>query len=241
MNVVISQPMFLPWIGVFEQIRLADLYIHYDDVQMPMGRSFMSRVQIKSYDGVRWLTAPVHRQGGSTLIKDVKFVEGNWRGKHVRALSKCFGQCPFGEDALDIVHKIYALPTEFLCDFNIHAIELISEYFRLETRFQRSSKFPTDAKSTEHLLHLVECFSGDHYITGHGARNYLNHELFEERKIQVRYMNYKRLPYPQKYGYFDPHVSILDVIANCGQSGRDLICSDTLDWREFINERDRKF
>ena len=45
MNLVVSQPMFLPWIGLFEQVRLADRFIHYDDVQLPQGRSFISRVK----------------------------------------------------------------------------------------------------------------------------------------------------------------------------------------------------
>ena len=29
--VVISQPMFLPWIGLFEQVKVADHFVHYDD------------------------------------------------------------------------------------------------------------------------------------------------------------------------------------------------------------------
>ena len=38
-TVVISQPMFLPWVGLFEQARHADVWFHYDDVQLPQGRS----------------------------------------------------------------------------------------------------------------------------------------------------------------------------------------------------------
>ena len=33
MNVVISQPMLFPWVGMLEQVRLADSYVHYSDVQ----------------------------------------------------------------------------------------------------------------------------------------------------------------------------------------------------------------
>ena len=51
-TLVVSQPMFLPWVGLFEQVRLADVFIHYDDVQLPQGGNFMSRVQLKTASGV---------------------------------------------------------------------------------------------------------------------------------------------------------------------------------------------
>ena len=58
MKVVISQPMFFPWVGFLEQMRLADVYVHYDDVQFSKG-SFTNRVQIKTPEGFIWLTAPL--------------------------------------------------------------------------------------------------------------------------------------------------------------------------------------
>ncbi len=56
--VVISQPMLFPWAGMFEQIRLADVYVHYPDVQFSKG-SFTNRVQVKTAGGSRWLTLPL--------------------------------------------------------------------------------------------------------------------------------------------------------------------------------------
>ena len=32
-NVVISQSMLFPWVGTLEQMLLADVFIHYDDVK----------------------------------------------------------------------------------------------------------------------------------------------------------------------------------------------------------------
>ena len=76
-------------------------------------------------------------------------------------------------------------------------------------------------------------FEGDVYVTGHGAKNYLDHEAFERGGVHVEYMDYQRRAYPQLHGEFTPYVSILDLIANMGREGRDLICSGTVSWREF--------
>lgn len=236
MIVVISQPMFFPWIGMFEQIKAADVFLHYDDVQMPQGRSFISRVQIKTSNGISWLTVPIHRPISRPLIKEVKLAEGDWRKKHQRTIYGCYGHAPFWEDVEQIISLVYGYETNSLVDFNIYATELIADYFGLGSKFYRSSSYPTEEVSSDHLLHLVKIFSGDVYVTGHGARRYIDYDLFEQNDVEIKYMDYARIPYPQRFGEFDPHVSILDLIANCGKNGIELMCSKTVNWKEFINE-----
>ena len=71
MKVVISQPMFFPWVGMFEQIRLADIYVHYGDVRFSKG-SYVNRVQIKTAQGVRWLTVPLQGVSLGQVIEQVR-------------------------------------------------------------------------------------------------------------------------------------------------------------------------
>ena len=236
MKIVISQPMFFPWIGIFEQIRLADIYVHYDDVQLPQGRSFVSRVQIKAPSGSRWLTAPIHREH-KAKIKAVTLDDSQkWREEHLKTLQHNYAQAPFANDMLALVQSVYTFNTSYLSELNIFAIEKIAKYFDITAGFVKSSNYHIDASGSEKILQLVKQLGGTVYITGHGARNYLNHELFERNGIIVEYMDYKRTPYPQLYGRFNPHVSILDLIANVGYRGKDWIHSPTKYWKEFLDE-----
>ena len=41
-------------------IKLADIIVHYDDVQFSKG-SFTNRVQIKTKDGFKWMTVPLEK------------------------------------------------------------------------------------------------------------------------------------------------------------------------------------
>ena len=59
---------------------------------------------------------------------------------------------------------------------------------------------------------------------------------FEREHIQVEYIDYLRLPYPQSNGQFTPYVTGLDLVANCGRAGVKNICSNTKPWRDFLNE-----
>ena len=73
------------------------------------------------------------------------------------------------------------------------------------------------------------------YVTGLGARNYLDHQLFEDAGIRVEYMCYEKAIYPQLHGEFTPHVSILDLIANTGKEGVENIRSGTTYWKNYLS------
>ncbi|MCX7135190.1 MAG: WbqC family protein, partial [Proteobacteria bacterium] len=83
------------------------------------------------------------------------------------------------------------------------------------------------------VLDIVRKLDGTIYVTGHGARNYLDHEAFERAGVHVEYMQYLKTPYPQLHGAFNPYVSVLDLIANAGRAGLDCIHSQTVGWKEF--------
>lgn len=232
-KVVISQPMLLPWIGIFEQVRASDIFIHYDDVQFPQGRSFSSRVQVKTEYGSRWLTVPV-KHNSKQLIRDVKIdVSKNWKESHLGVFRQSYRKAPFGEMALELVESIYALETDSLSGFCIFGIEKLASFLGLDCEFARSSQYGFTTSSSRKLLDIVMAEKGEIYITGHGAKNYLDHELFESHGINVEYIQYVLNEYLQLHGKFTPYVSMIDVIANIGDRASELIIAESINWKEF--------
>lgn len=237
MKIVISQPMFLPWLGLFEQIKLADYLVFYDDVQIPQGRSFMSRVQVKSSSGAMWLTAPIDRNLSGELINNsCLLAQQDWRVKHLKTLQHCYSRAPFFSLMYRLADQIYSFPSNNLAEFNQNAIKTIADWLGFSPIYVKSSELEIYGKSTQRLVDICNRFSAKTYITGLGALNYLEYDKFEESHVMVHYMQYKKIPYKQLHGEFTPYVTILDAIANCGESVRELICSDSIYWKEFINE-----
>ena len=235
-RVVVSQPMLLPWIGIFEQIRAADIFVHYDDVQFPQGRSFSSRVQVKAENGSRWLTVPVKREG-KQLIRNVKIdASKNWKGSHLGVLRQCYRKAPFGDMALELVESIYALDSDSLSEFCILGIERVAGFLGLDCEFTRSSTYGFTSSSSRKLLDIVMAERGNVYITGYGAKNYLDYELFESHGIDVEYIRYVLCEYPQLYGAFTPYVSIIDVIAHVGERASEFVIAESMNWKEFVSE-----
>jgi hypothetical protein len=231
---VVSQPMFMPWVGMFEQLRLADVVVHYDDVQLPRGRSFVTRVQVKTPQGSHWLTVPVRREE-KALIKDVR-IDGaqDWRRKHLATLQHAYARAPFFSEMMSLAESVYVLDTDYLCEFNVAGIEVVADYLGLSPRFVSSSSLGTSTHGTQKLVDISQLLGARSYITGLGGRNYLDYALFEAAGIRVEYMRYERAPYPQLHGAFTPSVTILDCIANCGKQCVQYIRSSSVYWRDVV-------
>lgn len=236
MNVVISQPMYFPWVGMFEQVKLCNVYVHYDDVQFSKG-SFTNRVQIKtnSSDGYSWLTVPLKNLTLGINIKELLINnDKDWKNHHLNQLKEAYRQSPFRDEMLVLVNNVFENQFKTIAELSQSSIEVIADYFGFNhQKFFVSSELAIGGASSQRVYEIVKHFKGDVYITGHGARKYLDHNLFEENGIEVAYMDYQRTPYPQQFGPFNPHVSILDLIANLGKEGEQYIHSSTKHWREF--------
>lgn len=230
--------MYFPWVGMFEQIQLADICVYYDDVQFSKG-SFTNRVQIKtdSPQGFNWMTIPLKNLKLGVNINEVEIDnQKNWQHQHLEQLKQAYKKAPYKTEIIDIVTHLFESNATTVAEVSKMSMALIVDYFNLSDskEFYLSSQLNIQGNSSGRVCQIAKHFNATHYITGHGAKNYLDHALFEGNGIRVEYMDYLRSPYPQQCGDFNPHVSILDLIANVGKEGVHYIKSSTKYWKEFL-------
>lgn len=234
--VVISQPMLFPWVGLLEQLRLCDIWVHYDDVQFSKG-SFFNRVQIKTERGPAWMTIPLRDVRLGRRIREIEIApDRDWRSSHIDLLAQAYARAPFLEEMLDLVRGVYQKDAGCLSEATIPSFETLADYFGLLAgrRVLCSSHLGVGGEGSQRVLDLVRSLDGSVYVTGHGARNYLDHEAFVAAGIEVRYMDYRKTPYPQQHGAFNPYVTALDLVANLGREGHRFIMSPAVAWKEFL-------
>jgi hypothetical protein len=238
MNIVISQSMYFPWVGLLEQIRLADIFVHYDDVQFTR-TGFSNRVQLKTARGIKWMTVPLRDHHLGQHINEVLIDNRiDWRTKHRDMLKQAYLKAPFRDEMLSLVDRIFNKDYEILADISRKSMLSMAKYFDLigNKKFINSIKVTVPGSGSNRVHDICRKEGASVYLTGHGARNYLDHQLFEKSGIRVSYINYRMKPYPQLHGEFTPYVSALDLIANCGKAGADVIRSEAIYWKEFLNE-----
>ena len=228
MNVVILQPSYIPWRGYFDQIRRADLFVFYDDVQYDK-RGWRNRNQIKSSHGKQWLTIPVYSRGAQTQsipIHQIPIVwDSPWNEAHRKAIFHSYSKAPHFDRYLPLLETFYRRRDEFLADFTIDfTVALARELGNTHTRFMRSSRIPDiDGQKTDRLIQILQAVEATHYISGPSASGYIEKEKFDAAGITLEYMEYNYPEYPQLYPPFDPHVSILDLLFMTGPKASSYI------------------
>ena len=220
MIAVILQPSYIPWRGYFDQIRRADTFIFYDDVQYDK-HGWRNRNQIKTTNGKTWLTIPVHSAGvtAGIPIKDVRVDWSKpWARTHLNALTIAYGKAPFFRDYVPLLDWLFSRQDEFIADFTIETtIRLARELGINGTRFLRSSEMQgITGRKTERLIQILQRVNASHYVSGPSARDYLVAGAFAEAGITLEYMQYDYPEYPQLYPPFDPNVSVLDLLFMTG-------------------------
>ncbi|MDK1029426.1 MAG: WbqC family protein [Anaerolineae bacterium] len=220
MNVVILQPSYIPWRGYFDQIRQANLFIFYDDIQYDK-HGWRNRNQIKTAQGKQWITIPVHSKGvtNGIPIKDVRIDWSKpWAKKHLNTLTYAYAKTPFIRSFRPWLEAVYNRRDEFLADFIIDTtVELAGKLGITGTKFIRSSEIKNiEGQKTDRLIQILQHVGAQKYISGPSARDYIQQEKFDDAGITLEFMEYDYPEYPQLHPPYDPFVTILDLLFMVG-------------------------
>lgn len=218
MRAVVMQPTYLPWMGYFGMIDLADLFICYDDVQF-VRRSWQQRNRIKIAEGKWiWLSVPVIHESGQKINQVRVDKTRNWRKKHWQSIFHAYSKAPFFRHVGDEVEPLYQREWELISDLNLSAILKLCELLNIKIpRILRSSNIEgLRGQRTERLLNLLEIVGANEYIANPGSSTYLEVDKFRERGIRVLWYEYQHPVYPQIRGSFMPYMSAIDVLFNTG-------------------------
>ncbi|MCU1762149.1 WbqC family protein [Pseudomonas sp. 14P_8.1_Bac3] len=214
-KVAILQSNYIPWKGYFDLIAAVDEFIIYDDMQFTKN-DWRNRNQIKTSQGVQWLTLPVG-QDIRRRIRDVVLLDG-WQVKHWKTLENNYRRATHFSSIATWLRPIY-LDTSYthLSQLNSNLIKAVCLYLGINTRISCSWDYQLGEGKTERLVDLCMQAGASDYISGPSARDYLQTDLFQARGIDVQWFEYGGYPeYPQLWGTFVHGVSILDLLFNCG-------------------------
>jgi WbqC-like protein len=229
-RVGIIQSSYIPWRGYFDFIRSVDLFVIYDDIQYPVGRSWRSRNQIKTRYGLRWLTVPVSHDCRRLTVDRVAIAstEGKpWQSVHRNLLIEALGKAPFFNDAIGLWEEGISKGAQTISELNVHLIKSLCRYFGIQTPIVLSRDYEVNGAKTERLINLLKKTAATVYVSGPSARNYIEEDLFRKAGIGLEYKTYEYDPYPQLWGEFIGAVSALDLIANVGSDANRFLASKT--------------
>lgn len=228
-TVVIHQPDFAPYLGFFHRFKHADLYIALDHVQFVTNtsRSWTHRDKIKTASGEKWLTLGVTKPPFGTPINLVELSQNDrWVEGNLALLHENYRKALAYREIMPIIEGLYASRPPRMAEFNLRWLEALGGLLDVKLPFVLSSVLEPQGHKNELLIDLLQKVNATHYLSGNGARAYMETEKFAAAGIQVVWQMFDHPVYPQQFGPFIPNLSALDALFNCGIAGaRDILRS----------------
>ncbi|MDB5807752.1 MAG: WbqC-like family protein [Betaproteobacteria bacterium] len=216
---VIHQPDFMPYLGFFDRLLRADVFVLLDNAQYvnATSRSWTNRDKIKTPQGERWITVSVNSAERDTPINRIELSDKvDWRGNHLNLLQQNYRKAAFFAEIFPLLQAFYARPDRLLADFNRASIEFLLGLFDIRVEIVLASTLQAGGRSNELLVEILREIGATRYLSGVGARAYFRPEPFEAAGIEVTWQDFAHPVYPQLHGDFIPFLSSIDLLFNCG-------------------------
>lgn len=223
MIVSVHQPQYLPWLGYFDKIDRADVFILLDTVQYKKNE-WQNRNRIKTAQGAQWLTVPVTYRFPQ-LICEVG-VNGceRWQHRQRQALVTNYRRAPHWESLEGFFGDLFSRGWESVAALNIHVVKRLAAILGITTPIHVASGLrPLPEEPDERLIALTKRFGARTYLAGSGGRDYMDLSKYERAGIEVVFQDYRHPRYDQLFGEFESHLSVIDLIYNHGEASLPIL------------------
>jgi len=226
MIVSIMQPAYLPWLGYFDRVAASDLHVVLDHVAMDHSSKtkFATRNRIRTPQGWCWLSVPLDSATLREPLSGLRISpDASWVRKHLHALRHNYARAAHYAEHAAFFEGFYAEPHTLLT----RAISRSTEHFMgclgLETPSLRSSELGVRGAGSELILEVCKAVGATAYLSGPFGRDYLDERSFHAAGVELLYHAYEHPEYPQAFPGFEPYMSIVDLLFNCGNDAMAIV------------------
>ena len=230
------QPVYLPWLGLFHKIALAETFVYFDQVQY-LPKDWMNRNKIRTKNGSIWLTVPVLRKGYRDLkTSEIEINNSiNWQKKHLRSISLNYKKSPYFENYIPFFEDVYSRKWEFLGDLNEYMLKWFLDELGIKVNFLNAKNFKFQGEKSSLILNMCKKLDASTYIFGTLGKDYANVHEFEKNNIKLIFQDYNHPKYSQLYSEFVSHLSIIDLLFNHGPKSLEIILCNNISQKSIIS------
>ena len=179
MIVTIHQPEHFPYMGYFQKMKRADVFVILDNVNYRKNY-FQNRNRFLNSNNLEeWFTIPVEKNATKKLIKDVLVNDTlPWRKKLLSKLQQNF-KIDFTE-----VYK----PNSLL-NINLNSIEWARKKLNINTKIILASSLEIEGNKSELLANICKKLNATTYLSGPSGKDYLDLTYFNNIKVEYHTPN----------------------------------------------------
>ena len=229
------QPVYLPWLGLFHKIALAEKFVFFNQVQY-LPKDWMNRNKIKTKTGPIWLTVPVLRKGHRDMkTSEIKINNAiDWKRKHLNSIRLNYKKSLYFKKYFPFFEELYNKNWEYLSDLNEYMLKWFLRELGIKTQFLKASEYTFQGTKSDLVLDMCKQLKTDVYIFGTLGKDYTNVRDFENNNIKIIFQDYKHPIYNQLHSEFKENISIIDLLFNCGPDSYNILMSDNISQKDLL-------
>jgi hypothetical protein len=207
------QPYFMPYIGYFQLIRAADVFVLYDNIKYTK-KGWINRNRFLQNDADAMFTLPLKKDSDFLDVIERELAEDFNRDKFLNQLRGAYGRAPHFVETYPLLEQVVRFEDRNLFRFIHHSIVCICQYLGIRTEIRISSDIAVDheLKSQDKVIALCQAFGADTYINAIGGLGLYEKEVFNACDIELKFIKSKPFEYAQFGENFVPWLSIIDVL-----------------------------
>lgn len=218
MRVGIMQPYFLPYLGYFSLIKHTDQFILFEPVQF-IRHGWIERNRIlKPNEGWSYISVPLNKRSRETLIKDIRIDNTkDWKSTIFRQLEHYKKKSPYYKETIEVLQDAFNIETDSIVILNQHVLQTICKYLGFEREMPIFSDMNVRIESPtapdEWALNICKALGNvKEYWNPIGGIDFFDKSKYDDANIELLFQGVNITPYVQKRGYFEPGLSIIDVM-----------------------------
>jgi len=215
----------MPWLGYFAKMAWVDRFILLDTVQYKKNE-WQNRNRIKTATGWQWLTVPVAFSFPETINQVTIINSQKWQRAQQQSMVTNYRRAPYFDQVMAWLAPLFSQQWQTLAELNIFLVKALANFLGITTPIHVASELgPFPENPDQRLIGMVRHFGGNRYLAGAGGHGYMNLDTWSEAGIEVEFQDYRHPTYPQLFGPFEPNLSVLDLIFNCGPDSLNIVRS----------------
>ena len=215
MKIAIMQPYLFPYIGYFQLVHEADVFVFYDDVNY-INKGWINRNRILLNGKDHMFTLACKEASQNKLIKDIEVQDdAKSIGKLLATMQTAYKKAPFYNDVYPVVARVLQhAGGRKLSDVTAESVRVVCDYLGMNRTFRTSSEIydNRELKKADRLIDICLREGITDYVNPSGGQEIYTKEYYAERGVQLSFLQPQRVEYAQSGNSFVPWLSIIDVL-----------------------------
>jgi hypothetical protein len=214
MKIAIMQPYIFPYVGYFQLIAAADIFVCLDDVNF-ISRGWINRNRILVNNAEYLFSIPLKHASQNQIICNTFVADNlNWRERLLKTISQAYRRAPYFFEALPVIEQVLNTPCESISELAYLSIKCCSDYLGIAT-ILRPSSVPYKNSSLKAQTRIIDICTNEgasSYINAPGGTALYDPHIFKNAGLDLYFLTPSIFEYQQFEKNFVPGLSIIDVM-----------------------------